>query len=411
MDILNVQLERNTLFPEYLGNFEVWVGNSPGDPSSAVEPFKCGEANYREWLPPEGLDTDPYVFWCGDKVREYVTVKQTGGFHSNGFRYLIISEIYIYNNTGSYPPLPPSIPPTPPELPPLPSPPPIPPSLPPPPCPPGNDTCAWIPSPGGIGYPFPIYNYNGEYTHVSDELYNSSDTLVPGQTWPPGENIVLHGDGVCQVARTRSNSLESFHTRTDCRKMCEQENENHGFYILQTIMDESDDPSKVHRNVNGGAPFGNVINFLCREGTDSTDCCNNPTNDGGRRMDESPSIQELVTLPLTIPHIRAIFADPSVYKVVLPQYVSSYVKDVLFSDPVDDPAGPIGLLPLPPTSGDGNTIQPCMVSSDKTRVDFCSMAGIPCESYYVEIMDGVLGSCKSTASGSRCMRAALFQSC
>ena len=203
-----------------------------------------------------------------------------------------------------------------------------------------------------------------------------------------------------------SNLTHVCHILIDFRKMCEQENENHGYYILQTLEDTAPRTPVHDRVVNDGEPFGVIIHFLCREGTDSTDCCHNPTN--GRRMASSPSMQELVTLPLTIPHIHAIFADSSVDRVVLPQYVSSYVRDVLFSEPVDDSVDPIGLLPLPPTSGGSGT---CMVTSNKTRVDSCSMVGSPCGSYYVEIMDGVLGSC--TASGPlRCTRkASVFELC
>ena len=57
-----------------LTSFEVWVGVSMGDTSSATA-FKCGEAQYSKSKPL----SEPYVLWCaGTAVGQFVTVTQTG---------------------------------------------------------------------------------------------------------------------------------------------------------------------------------------------------------------------------------------------------------------------------------------------------------------------------------------------
>ena len=90
----NIQGSRG-FWPEQLGEFGVWVGNRPGDTASSSA-VKCGDASYRGG---GGLDTEPYVLWCGGAVGEYVTLKQSGGG-----RYLVISEMYAYSSTRLLPP-------------------------------------------------------------------------------------------------------------------------------------------------------------------------------------------------------------------------------------------------------------------------------------------------------------------
>lgn len=135
------------------------------------------------------------------------------------------------------------------------------------------------------------------------------------------------------------------------------------------------------------------------------DCVCNPSS--GRRLslssgdDDSSYIQALVTLPLTIPHIHAIFADSSVERVVVPYNVSVYMRAALFYQPTEDSADPVGLLPLPPT-GDSDT---CMPTSALTKVDSCIRyaSASSCASHYMEIMDGVLSAC-TTLNATHCKR-------
>lgn len=112
-------------------------------------------------------------------------------------------------------------------------------------------------------------------------------------------------------------------------------------------------------------------------------------------------MQTLVTLPLTIPHIHAIFANELVERVVVPYNVSVYMRVVLFYLSADDSADPVGLLPLPPT-GDPDT---CMPTSALTKVDSCIgyASASSCASHYMEIMDGVLSAC-TTLNATHCKR-------
>ena len=70
-------------WPSQLGEFGVWVSNTPGDTTSASA-VKCGESRYRGG---DSFDTEPYVLWCSGAVGTYVTIKQSGGS-----RYLVIAE-------------------------------------------------------------------------------------------------------------------------------------------------------------------------------------------------------------------------------------------------------------------------------------------------------------------------------
>mgnify|MGYP003945151605 CR=1 FL=1 len=82
--------EDRGFWPSQLGEFGVWVSNTPGDTTSSSA-VKCGESVYRGG---DGLDTDPYVLWCSGAVGEYVTLKQSGGR-----RYLVIAELNVYRAT------------------------------------------------------------------------------------------------------------------------------------------------------------------------------------------------------------------------------------------------------------------------------------------------------------------------
>ena len=69
-----------------LGTFEVWVGSSYGDTTSA-DAVKCGEASYSA-----SRNAAPYVLWCGTSSGSYVTLKQTGKAS-----FLTVCELQVFS--------------------------------------------------------------------------------------------------------------------------------------------------------------------------------------------------------------------------------------------------------------------------------------------------------------------------
>ena len=82
-------------WPAQLGTFEIWVGASAGDTTSASA-LKCGETTYRN---PIGIDSEPYVVRCGGlSSGRFVTLRQVGPA-----RYLVVAEIAVYERGTGVP--------------------------------------------------------------------------------------------------------------------------------------------------------------------------------------------------------------------------------------------------------------------------------------------------------------------